>query len=96
MKVLVLTLLLFACANANLQVQQALENGVHPFSAEMVEIINNAGTTWKAKQHFTEKDLDDVKVKLGTIMVHNHVFPEVNQSSHFNMDAVVPTEYNLM
>ena len=32
MKVFALTLLLVACASANLEVQQALENGIHPLN----------------------------------------------------------------
>ena len=68
MKVIALILLLVACASANLEVQQALENGIHPLSAEMVELINKANTTWKAKQHFTEKDMEDVKIRMGTIL----------------------------
>ena len=86
MKVLALTLLLVACASANLDVQQALDNGVHPLSAEMVELINKANTTWTAKQHFTEKDLEDVKNKMGTIL-------DVNQlPKHYNDDVDMSAE----
>lgn len=95
MKAVVLTLFLVACASANIQVQQALENGLHPFSADMVNVINNAQSTWTAKQHFTEKDMDDVKTKMGTILAHNIQLPLINESSHFNMEAEIPEEFDL-
>ena len=93
MKIAILTLLAsVAFASAILEIDEALENGMHPLSAEMVELINNANTTWKAKQHFTEKDLEDVKVRMGAIL-------DVTQlPKHYNddvdMEAEIPAEFD--
>lgn len=92
MKVAILALLLVAFASANLEVQQALENGMHPLSAEMVELINKSNSTWKAKQHFTEKDLEDVRTRMGAIL-------DVTQlPKHYNddvdMEAEIPAEFD--
>jgi len=94
MKAVVLTLFLVACASANIQVQQALENGLHPFSADMVNIINNAQSTWTAKQHFTEKDMENVKVKLGAILNHKLQLDSVDESTHFDMTEEIPKEFD--
>jgi len=94
MKAVVLTLFLVACASANIQVQQALENGLHPFSADMVNVINNAQSTWTAKQHFTEKDMENVKVKLGAILNHKLQLDSVDESTHFDMTEEIPKEFD--
>lgn len=93
MKVLALTLLLVACASASLEVQQALDNGLHPLSAEMVELINRQpNQTWTAKQHFTEKDLEDVKVKMGTILDITQLPKHYNDD--LDMEAEIPETFD--
>ena len=47
MKFVIFSLLLVAFVSANVEIQEALENGLHPLSQEMVNMINNAKTTWK-------------------------------------------------
>jgi len=91
----VIVLLLAAYASANVElVQDALDNGLHPFSAQMVDIINQNAKTWKAKQHFTEKDLNNVKIKLGAILNHDIELDPINETSHFNMSAEIPKEFD--
>lgn len=93
MKVAVLTLLaLVAFASANLEFDREVENGNHPLSAEMVELINQHNLTWKAKQHFTEEDLEDVRTRMGAIL-------DVTQlPKHYNddvdMEAEIPAEFD--
>lgn len=50
MKIVLLNLLLVTLATAKyVEIEQALENGLHPFSQEMVHLINKVNTTWKVR-----------------------------------------------
>merc|ERR1712029_305148 len=58
----------------------------------MVHLINKVNTTWKAKQHFTEKELEDVKVKLGAILDFKYLPKYFNED--VNMEAEIPEEFD--
>lgn len=86
-------LALVAFASANIEIQQALENGMHPLSIEMVELINKANTTWKAKQHFTEKNFD-VKFRFGASLDGWLAHLPKLYNDDVDMESEIPEEFD--
>lgn len=87
-----LILCLVALVSANLEIETALEKGVHPLSKEMVDLINRSGASWKAKHHFKEHEYEDVKNKMGTFLDHD--LPDKYKDEPFSVEEDIPAEFD--